>query len=61
MPMPIYLLSFTIPVTYFVEILRGVVLRGADFLDLVPQVIGLAGCTIVIGLLSLGRFRKQLA
>ena len=61
MPMPIYLLSFTIPVTYFVEILRGVVLRSADFFDLLPQVIGLAACTSVILLLSVARFRKQLA
>jgi ABC transporter DrrB family efflux protein len=61
MPLPIYLLSFTIPVTYFVEILRGVVLRGADLLDLGPQVLGLVACTALILLLSLGRFRKQLA
>lgn len=61
MPAPIYLLSFAIPVTYFLEILRGVVLRGADFVDLVPQVIGLALCSIVILVLSVTRFRKQLA
>lgn len=61
MPAPIYLLSFAIPVTYFLEILRGVVLRGADFIDLVPQVIGLALCSIVILVLSVTRFRKQLA
>ncbi len=34
MPLPIYLITFAIPVTYFIEILRGVVLRGADFIDL---------------------------
>jgi ABC transporter DrrB family efflux protein len=61
MPSPIYLLSFAIPVTYFLEILRGIVLRGADFLDLVPQVIGLAVCTVLILALAVGRFRKQLA
>jgi ribosome-dependent ATPase len=61
MPAPIYLLSFAIPVTYFLEILRGVVLRGADFIDLVPQVIGLAACSVVILVLSVTRFRKQLA
>lgn len=61
MPAPIYLLSFAIPVTYFIEILRGVVLRGADFVDLIPQVLGLSACSAVILILSVRRFRKQLA
>jgi ABC-type multidrug transport system permease subunit len=61
MPAPIYLISFAVPVTYFIEILRGIVLRDADFIDLVPQVTGLAACSAVILVLSLGRFRKQLA
>ncbi len=60
MPLPIYLLSFGIPVTYFLEILRGIVLRGADAVDLVPWVGGLAVCTAMIIGLSLARFRKQL-
>src|SRR4029077_13654985 len=61
MPTPIYLLSFMIPVTYFLEILRGIVLRDADLIDLMPQVIGLVACTAGILALSVGRFRKQLA
>jgi ABC transporter DrrB family efflux protein len=61
MPVPIYLLSFGIPVTYFLEILRGVVLRDADFVDLVSQVVGLSACCLVILAISLARFRKQLA
>ena len=60
MPLPIYILSFGIPATYFVEILRGIILRGADFADLVPQTIGLAVCCVAIVMLSLFRFRKQL-
>jgi ABC transporter DrrB family efflux protein len=60
MPLPIYLLTFAIPVTYFLEMLRGVVLRGADFFDLVPQVAGLSICCIAILSTSLSRFRKQL-
>jgi hypothetical protein len=32
MPLPIYLLTFTIPITYFIEILRGVILRGAQLM-----------------------------
>jgi len=61
MPLPIYLVTFLIPVTYFLEILRGIVLRGADFIDLVPWIAGLTVCCIVILALSIGRFRKQLA
>ena len=61
MPWPLYGLSFAIPVTYFVEILRGVVLRGADFRDLLPQAIGLTVCCLLVLSVSLTRFRKQLA
>ena len=60
MPLPIYILTFGIPATYFLEILRGIVLRGADFKDLLPHVAALATCTTVILGLSLGRFHKQL-
>src|SRR5262245_1325785 len=61
MPYPIYLLSFAIPVTYFVEILRGVVLRGADLADLMPSVQGLTIVTAVVLAVALARFKKQLA
>ena len=61
MPWPIYLLSFLIPVTYFIDILRGVVLRGSDLVDLLPAVAGLVICGTVILTLSLTRFRKHLA
>jgi len=61
MPLPIYLVTFIIPVTYFIEILRGVVLRGADLLDLMPHVVGLSVCCIAVLAVSIGRFRKQLA
>lgn len=60
MPFPIYLATFAIPVTYFIEILRGVVLRGADLRDLLPHAAGLAACTVIILGLSVARFRKQI-
>lgn len=60
MPAPIYWMTFAIPVTYFIEILRGVVLRAADLIDLVPWIVGLAVCCVVILALSIVRFRKQL-
>ncbi len=61
MPLPIYLVSFALPATYFLEILRGIVLRGADFRDLIPQVQGLAICMLIILTVSISRFRKQLS
>jgi ribosome-dependent ATPase len=60
MPLPIYGLSFIFPVTYFIEVLRGVILRGADLVDLRPQVVGLAVCCVVILTMSVTRFRKQM-
>ena len=60
MPAPIFLVTFAIPATYFIEILRGIVLRGADLIDLGPSVIGLSICCMAILGFSVGRFRKQL-
>ncbi|MBK8267738.1 MAG: ABC transporter permease [Planctomycetes bacterium] len=60
MPTIIYLATFALPATYYIEILRGIILRGADFADLLPSVMGLACCCLVILSLSLARFRKQL-
>jgi ABC-type multidrug transport system permease subunit len=61
MPELIRALTYAIPVSYFIEILRGIVLRGADFADLAPQVAGLTVCGTTILALAVVRFRKQLA
>lgn len=61
MPLPIYLFTFIIPVTYFLEILRGIVLRGAEIQDLLPYVLGLTLCCVAILGISLKRFQKQLS
>ncbi len=61
MPALIYAMTFLIPVTYYLEILRGVVLRAASAMDLMPHILGLAICCVVIFTASLVRFRKQLA
>lgn len=60
MPLPMYWASFLIPVTYFIEILRGIILRGAGLFDLTDSVLGLALCCIVILALSVWRFQKSL-
>ncbi|MCB9939797.1 MAG: ABC transporter ATP-binding protein/permease [Planctomycetaceae bacterium] len=61
MPSPIYEATYLLPATYFIEILRGIVLRGADLFDLLPWVVGLTICCCVILMLSITRFRKQLS
>ncbi|MFO0820134.1 MAG: ABC transporter permease [Pirellulales bacterium] len=61
MPLPIYVVTFLIPVTYFIQILRGIVLRGADLVDLWPWALGLAICCLVILSASVARFRKRIA
>ena len=61
MPTPIYWASFAIPATHFLEILRGVVLRGADLADVMPSAVGLAVVTACVLVAAVARFRKQLA
>jgi ABC transporter DrrB family efflux protein len=60
MPTPMYLLSFLIPVTYFVEILRGVILRAATLADLWQPIVGLTISCVAVLVLSVARFHKQL-
>ncbi len=60
MPTPIYWISFMIPVTYFLEILRGVILRAATLRDLLPHALGLSISCVVVMSLAVLRFRKQL-
>jgi ABC transporter DrrB family efflux protein len=60
MPAVIYWASFGIPATYFIEILRGIVLRGAGLEDLTSSVFGLSICCLVVLLASVSRFRKRL-
>lgn len=61
MPGPLFLLSDAIPVTFFLEILRGIVVRGAGFFDLWPSVLALLLITAILLTLSTTRFRKSLS
>lgn len=61
MPLPIFYLAHVIPVTYFIQILRGIILRGADFGDLWTQTAILAVFGLALLTLSAWRFRKTAA
>ncbi len=59
MPDVIHAISYLIPATYFVEIVRGIVLRGAEIHELGFHVGCLAFSTVLILLISLTRIKKQ--
>ncbi|GMU94069.1 MAG: transport permease protein [Candidatus Hydrogenedentota bacterium] len=61
MPTPIYVVGQAIPVTYFIAILRGIILRGAGFFDLWHNAAWLAGIGFVLLTISARRFRKTLS
>ena len=60
MPRVIQALTYAIPLRYFVEIVRGIFLRGAGMGVLWPQVLALAGLGGAIFTLSAMRFQKRL-
>jgi ABC transporter DrrB family efflux protein len=61
MPGPLFLLSHALPVTFFLQILRGVAVRGAGLFDLWPSLLALLLITAVLLGLSTARFRKSAA
>lgn len=60
MPHFVYFLSHFIPLTYFVIIVRGIILKGLGLFDLWDQVIPLVLLSILILGLSIRRFHKRL-
>lgn len=61
MPGALYLVSAALPVTYFLQILRGIIVRGAGFWDLWSSVSALCIISVILLTLSTSRFRKSLA
>lgn len=61
MPYPIWALGQLIPATYFIRILRGIILRGAGFEDLWHNALYLAIIGVAVLIISTTRFRKTLA
>ena len=60
MPYPAQLLGRALPLTHFLRIIRGIVLKGATLGDLVPEIGALAVIGGVLVALSALRFRKKL-
>ncbi|HEX7571445.1 MAG TPA: ABC transporter permease [Bacteroidota bacterium] len=60
MPRVIQYATYVIPLRYFLEIVRGVFLKGAGMAELWPQALALFGIGILILSLSVMRFHKTL-
>lgn len=61
MPLPIYVVSFIFPLTYFVQIMRGIMLKGLGYVDLWPQILPLVFMAVLVVGISIIKFRKRLA
>ncbi len=60
MPHPIRELGLLIPLTYFLQILRGIILKGVGVEVLWPEVLALAAFGVIVFGLSANRFRKTM-
>jgi ABC-2 type transport system permease protein len=60
MPLVIYYLGYLIPLTYFLRMLRGIMIKGIGLEYLWGDVLPLAVFSLGIFLLSVSRFRKSL-
>lgn len=61
MPLPIYLFSYLIPLTYYVKIVRGIILKGLGFSDLWPQILPLVAMVFFVLTVSIKKFQKRLS
>ena len=60
MPRIVQWLAEVLPLTHFLRLIRGILLRGAQLTELWPSALALAGFTAVMMTVSILRFRKRL-
>jgi ABC-2 type transport system permease protein len=62
-PIPLYIkwVSYLLPLTYYLDIIRGIVIRGAGMLELWVQTVTLMVFAIGLIFISVIRFRKKIA
>jgi ABC-2 type transport system permease protein len=53
-------IGFALPLTFFLQLIRGIVLKGVGLVELWPQTLALAGFAVLFFTFSTLRFRKQL-
>jgi ABC-2 type transport system permease protein len=60
MPKVVQWIAEVLPLTHFLRLIRGVMLRGAALWELWSDVLALAAFTLVMMTLAILRFRKRL-
>ena len=53
-------LGEVLPLTHFLRIVRGILLKGNDFSEIVPNVWPIAAFLLVAAVIALGRYRETL-
>ena len=61
LPTPLQVISHVLPATYFIQIARGIIIRGASFGDLWRPVAALVGISCVLIALSARAFQKTIS
>ena len=61
LPAPLQVVSHLLPATYFIKIARGIVIRGANFVDLWQPVTALLAISIVLIAASARAFKKTVS
>jgi ABC-2 type transport system permease protein len=60
MPRVVQWLAEILPLTHFLRLIRGIMLRGASLWQLWPEMLALFAFTVVMMALAILRFRKRL-
>lgn len=60
MPRPAQWIAEALPLTHFLRLIRGIMLRGAGLAELWPEVLALLGFIALMMTLAIARFRKRL-
>lgn len=61
MPVPLQKISLALPARYFIEILRGVMVRGTGLAAILPQTLVLVAMTVFFLILSVKNFKSRLS
>jgi ABC-type multidrug transport system permease subunit len=59
MPEPMQIFGYFIPLTYYIEVLRGIIIRGAGIAELWPSIVPMLGYGAAIFVLASLRFARS--